>query len=58
MLTNKQLLFKARMNQQMLAEKLDIKGPYVSKFLTGHGRVPRKDWQKLYEYFLELRVTQ
>lgn len=51
----KQLLFKEELNQEMLAEKLGVKSPYVSKYITGRGCVPRVDWQKIHEYFLELR---
>jgi len=55
MMTDKQRLFKARLNNEMLAEKLGTKSPYVSMYFTGRGHMPRVDWQKLYEYFLELR---
>lgn len=53
----KKLLFKAGLSQHLLAEQLGIKEPYVSMFINGHGYIPRKDWQKIHEYFLELRVT-
>jgi uncharacterized protein YidB (DUF937 family) len=54
-MTDKHLLFKAGLNQGMLAEKLGTKAPYVSNFLTGEGHLPRCDWQLIHEYFLELR---
>jgi len=55
MMTDKQRLFKQGLNNEMLAEKLGTKSPYVSMFITSRGDIPRKDWQILYEYFLELR---
>lgn len=53
----KGLMFNEGLSQKMLAEKLGTKGPYVSMFVTGRGDLPRADWQKIYEYFLELRVA-
>ena len=53
---NYKLILDQGMNQHMLAEKLGTKAPYVSMFMTGNGSIPRKDWQKLYDYFLELRA--
>jgi len=41
----------------MLAEKLGTKDPYVSAFITGRGHLPFKCWQKIYNYFLELRIA-
>ena len=55
-LYNYQLILDQGMNQEMLAEKLGTRAPYVSMFITGHGSIPRKDWQKLYDYFSELRA--
>ena len=54
---DKQLLFKAGLNGEMLAEMVGVKTPYVSMYFTGGSNLPRYAWQKLYEYFLELRVT-
>lgn len=51
----KKLLFDAGMNQEMLAEKLDIKQPYVSAFFTGRGHITRKDRQMIHDYFIGLR---
>ena len=56
-MTDRQLLFDQGLSGEMLAEQLSIKRPYVSMYFTGHGRLPREAWQKLYEYFLELRVN-
>ena len=53
----RKLLFDQGLNQAMLAEQLETKGPYVSAFITRRGNIPRKDWQKIYNYFLDLRMA-
>jgi len=55
MKTYKQLLFDAGLNQRMLAEKLDVKNPYVSMYINGKRGIPREALNKLYDYFIELR---
>jgi len=53
----KKMLIDQGLNMQMLAEQLGTKGPYVSVFITGRGYIPRKDWDKIYNYFMELRIA-
>ena len=55
---NKELLFQHNLSQRMVAEQLQIKEPYVSNYIRGKGRVPRADWQKIHEFFLELRMSE
>lgn len=50
-------MFDEGLNQETLAEQLGTKAPYISMFITGRGQLPRADWQKIYEYFLNLRVA-
>ena len=51
----KKLLFDEGLNQRMLASKLSLPSPYVSMYISGIGSMPRKPWQIIHEYFLELR---
>lgn len=52
----KQLLLDNGLTRVAVADKVGVKGPYVSRFING-GYLPRYAWQKLYEFFLELRIN-
>jgi len=51
------ILFDQGLNQTTAAEIIGTKAPYVSMFITGRGNLPRKDWDKIYNYFMELRIA-
>lgn len=54
----KGLLFDEGLSQKMLADKLGTKGPYISMYITSRGSLPREDWQKIHDYFHELRAKK
>ena len=54
MKTDKQLLFDAGLNNEMLAQQLGIKSPYVAMYFTGNGNLPVNARNVLRDYFLEL----
>ena len=52
----KRLLFINGLNQVMAADLIGVRNPYVSNYISGRGYVPRDDWQKIHNWFHELRA--
>lgn len=53
---HQRLLFVNGLNQAMAAEQIGVRSEYVSMYITGNGYLSRDTWQKIRDFFVELRI--